>query len=47
MENKNEVADLLSRGGVLFDVEGNNTSEIYRNICEKISLPNEVTKEGV
>lgn len=47
MENKNEVADLLSRGGVLFDVEGDTTSEIYKNICDKISLPNEVTKEGV
>ena len=47
MESKNVVAELLSRGGILFDVEGDTTSEIYQNICEKISLPNEVTKEGV
>lgn len=47
MENKNEVAELLSRGIALFDVEGNTTSEIYKNICDKLSLPDEVTKETV
>ena len=36
MENKNEVAELLSRGGVLFDVEGDTTSEIYKNICSQM-----------
>ncbi|MCR5613184.1 PTS sugar transporter subunit IIA [Treponema sp.] len=47
MENKNCVADLIKRGGVIKDVEGNSTSEIYKNICNVITLPEEVTKEGV
>lgn len=47
MEVKNEVAQLLSNGGVLFDVEGNSTDEIFKNIVEQMNLPNEVTKEGV
>ena len=47
MKEKNSVVDLLERGGVLFDVEGKNTSEIYKNIVDSITLPEEVTKEGV
>ena len=47
MEEKNSVVDLLERGGVLFDVEGKDTSEIYKNIVDSITLPEEVTKEGV
>lgn len=47
MENENSVVDLLKRGGVLTEIEGHTTDEIYSNICEKISLPEDVTKEGV
>lgn len=47
MEAKNDVAELLCRGGVLFDVEGATTSEIYKNITDKMSVPDEVTKDGV
>ena len=36
MEEKNSVVDLLERGGVLFDVEGKDTSEIYKNIVDSI-----------
>ena len=44
MEEKNSVVDLLERGGVLFDVEGKDTSEIYKNIVDSITLPEELKK---
>ena len=44
---KKNVADLIKRGGVLFDVEGVTTSEIYRNICDSIDLPEGISKENV
>lgn len=47
METKESVADLIRRGGVLFDVEGKTTSEIYRNICDAVTLPAEVSKDEV
>lgn len=46
MENNN-VAELIKRGGVLFDVEGKTPQQIYKNVCDKIKIPAEVTKEGV
>jgi len=47
MSEKNDVVELLKRGGVLFDVAGSDTSVIYKNIVDSITLPEEVTKEGV
>lgn len=47
MTNPQNVVDLLKRGGVLFNVEGKTTDEIYRNITNAVNLPDEVTKEGV
>lgn len=44
---KKNVADLIKRGGVLFDVEGAETAEIYRNICDSIVLPEGISKENV
>lgn len=44
---KKNVADLIKRGGVLFDVEGATTAEIYRNICDSIVLPEGISKENV
>lgn len=41
------VVDLLKNGVVIFDMEGNTTSEIYQKVSNEISLPEGVTKEGV
>ncbi|MCQ2611826.1 MAG: PTS sugar transporter subunit IIA [Treponema sp.] len=42
-----ELWDLIARGGVLHDVDGTTTSEIYKNIVDQIHIPESVTKEGV
>lgn len=47
MSDKNVIADLLKNGTVLFDVEGDDTTTIYKQVSDAIALPEGVTKEGV
>ena len=49
MENEVEVdlAQLIHRGGVFKNVEGNTPQEIYAKVCKMIDLPDGMTSETV
>ena len=47
MEDEATLIDLLDNGIVVKDIEGSSTDEIYKNICNLIKLPNEVSKDSV
>ena len=49
MENDVEVdlAQLIHRGGVFKNVEGNTPQEIYAKVCKMIDLPAGMTSETV
>ena len=49
MENDEEVdlAQLIHRGGVFKNVEGNTPQEIYAKVCKMIDLPDGMTSETV
>lgn len=47
MSEKNVICDLLKNGTILFDVEGNNTTDIYDKVSKSVVLPSSVTKENV
>ena len=42
-----DIAELIHRGGIFFDVEGSTPEEIYANISKKIKLPEDMTAEQV
>lgn len=49
METENEVdlAQLIHRGGVFKNVEGNTPQEIYAKVCKMIDLPDGLTSDFV
>ena len=46
-ETKVDIADLIHRGGVFFDVEGNTPQEVYANFCKMIKIPDGMTSDQV
>ena len=42
-----DLAALIHRGGVFFDVEGNNPEEIYEKISKIINVPEGLTSEQI
>ena len=42
-----DIAELISRGGILYDVEGDTPQEIYAKISKMIDLPDGMTAEQV
>jgi len=47
MENEIDISELIHRGGILKNVEGSTTSEIYKNIVQMIDLPDCMDREQV
>lgn len=47
MSDEINIAELIHRGGVLKNVQGSSTSEIYDNIVKMIDLPDCMTQEQV
>lgn len=41
------ISELIKRGGVYKNIEGTSTDEIYKNICDVMSLPEYVDKDCV
>lgn len=41
------LGELIHRGGIYTDIDGNTPAEIYENLCKKIPLPNGMTPEAV
>ena len=44
---KNEISRLIKSGGILFDVDGNTTDEIYQNVIDLIKLPDSFDSKGI
>ena len=42
-----DIAELIHRGGVFYDVEGNTPQEIYENFSKMINLPEGMTSEQI
>ncbi len=42
-----DLAALIHRGGVFFDVEGSTPQEIYKTVSGMITLPDELTSEQI
>lgn len=42
-----DLAALIHRGGVFFDVEGSTPQEIYKTISSMIKIPDELTSEQI
>lgn len=42
-----DIAELIHRGGIVRDVEGETTEEIYEKVCKMIDLPYGMTFEQV
>ncbi len=42
-----DLAALIHRGGVFFDIEGSTPQEIYKTISGMITLPDELTSEQI
>ncbi|MCQ2590939.1 MAG: PTS sugar transporter subunit IIA [Treponema sp.] len=42
-----DIAELIHRGGIFFDVEGETPQEIYKNFSTMISLPEGMTSEQI
>ena len=47
MENEIDISELIHRGGILKNVEGSTTSEIYKNIVQMIDLPDCMDRDQV
>ena len=47
MENEIDISVLIHRGGILKNVEGSTTSEIYKNIVQMIDLPDCMDRDQV
>ena len=42
-----DIADLIHRGGVFFDVEGNTPQEVFKNLVKMIKIPDGMTADQV
>lgn len=42
-----DIADLIHRGGVFFDVEGNTPQEVFKNFVKMIKIPDGMTADQV
>ncbi len=42
-----DIGDLLIRGGTFDDLQGNTPVEIYKDLCSKMPLPENVDRENV
>jgi PTS system nitrogen regulatory IIA component len=47
MNNDINIIELLQKGTVLFDVEGNSPKEVYKNVVDKIEYPKGLTPENL
>lgn len=47
MENEIDVAELIHRGGIFTDIEGDTPIEIYEKLSKMINLPDGITSEQV
>ena len=47
MENEVDIAELIHKGGIFRNVEGNTSQEIYKKISKMIDLPDCMTSEQV
>lgn len=42
-----EIAELIHRGGVFYDVEGNTPEDVYKNVTMDMDLPTSVDSEAI
>ena len=47
MEEVTDIAELIHRGGIFKDVEGNTPEVIYEKVSKMIKLPEEMTAEQI
>lgn len=47
MNNDINIIELLQKGTVLFDVEGDSPKEVYKNVVDKIEYPKGLTPENL
>ena len=47
MENDVDIAQLIHKGGIITDMEGDNPKEIYEKVSKMIKLPDGITSEQV
>lgn len=47
LENEVDITELIHRGGIFYDVEGDTPQEIYANFSKMIELPENMTPEFV
>lgn len=47
MEKEIDIAELIHRGGIYSDIDGNTPNEIYEKLSKMINLPDGVTPEQV
>jgi nitrogen PTS system EIIA component len=47
MERDVDIADLIHKGGVYQDIEGNTPEEVYKKICTMIPLPENIAPDVV
>lgn len=45
--NDIDIAELIHRGGILYDVEGDTAQEVYAKVSKMIDLPEDMTSEQV
>ncbi|MCQ2592071.1 MAG: PTS sugar transporter subunit IIA [Treponema sp.] len=47
LDNNADIAEMIHKGGIFMDVEGETSSEIYEKISKMINLPDGMTSEQV
>ena len=47
MESELDITNLIHRGGIFVDVEGNSPKEIYETISKRIELPEGISAEQI
>lgn len=47
MENEVDIAELIHRGGIYNDIEGDTPAEIYEKVSKMINLPDGITSDFI
>ncbi len=45
MDPKVDICDLIKKGGVYYNVQGTTVSEVYKEICSQLSLPENISTD--
>ncbi len=42
-----QIDELIKNGGVLYDIEGNTPTEVYKNLCMQCAFPEGLTSQSI